>query len=127
MLYEINFTMPTLKIKDIEDYKTRVEEILFWQVKDTLAMKTVAFKGIADIRSLGDFFLILAMILFSLITLPFAIAYLVICFLELLLYTIFLPLYLIPIVRILPTIVCTAVWSLSVAVGFFGGVALERL
>ncbi len=127
MFYQVSYTQPTLKIKRVEDYKARVKEIVFWQIKDTLSLKWTAFTSLFEIRSLEDFFLAAFMFLFSLLALPFAIVYLALCVVELALDSLLLPLYLIPVVRILPTVVCVAVWATSFAVGIFGGVALEKL
>ena len=126
MFYEVNFTMPSLNIKTVEDYKERVSEILLWQIKDTAASKAAGFLMLIQPRSLEDLFLSAIFILWGLVTLPFAIAYIAICLLELAVETLLLPFLLIPGVRIVPFSLVIIIWSLSIAVGFLGGAALMQ-
>ena len=126
MFYTIKYTMPTLKIKTVEDYKTRVNEILSWQIKDTLQSKWIGFASLFQSKSIDDILLCLGFMLFSIITLPFTLLYVVLCLTELLLDTLFLPLFLVPIVRVVPTIIVVIVWALSLAVGVFAGAMLQR-
>lgn len=126
MFYEVKFTMPTLKIKTIDDYKERVNEILFWQIKDTAVSKITGFDILFHLTCFEDFLLALFFIGWSIITLPFTLAYIALCFVELLVATLLLPLFLIPIIRIIPTIIETIVWSCSFAIGVFAGAALQR-
>ena len=126
MFYEVKLTMPTVKIKTIDDYKERVDEILFWQIKDTVAYKTAGFDILFHLTCFEDFLWALFFIALSIITLPFALAYLALCFVELLVDTLLLPLLLIPVIRIIPTLIVIIVCSCSVAIGIFAGAALER-
>lgn len=126
MFYTVKYTMPTLKIKTVEDYKTRVDEILFWQIKDTLQSKWIGFASLFQSKTLDDVLLSLGLMLFGIITLPFTLLYVALCIAELLLDSLFLPLFLVPIARIIPTVVAVMVWSLSFAVGVFAGAMLQR-
>ena len=126
MLYEVKFTMPTLKIKTVDDYKERVREILFWQIKDTAISKIAGFDILLHLTCLEDFLIAIFFIMWSAITLPFAIAYIALCIVELLAVTLLLPLFLVPVIRIIPTAIEIAFWSCSVAVGFLAGAALQR-
>ncbi len=126
MFYTVKYTMPTLKIKTVEDYKTRVSEILSWQIKDTLQSKWIGFASLFQSKSLDDVLLCLGFMLFSIITLPFTLLYVVLCLTELLLDTLFLPLFLIPVVRIIPTVIVVIVWALSFGIGVFAGAMLQR-
>lgn len=126
MFYTVKYTMPTLKIKTVEDYKTRVDEILFWQIKDTLQSKWIGFASLFQSKTLDDVLLSLGLMLFGIITLPFTLLYVLLCIAELLLDSLFLPLFLVPIARIIPTVVAVMVWSLSFAVGVFAGAMLQR-
>ena len=127
MFYKVHFTMPTLKIKTIEDYKIRTDEILFWQIKDTLQSKLLGMTSLFQSRTLDDVFLSLGLLLISVITFPFTILYILLCLTELLLDTLFLPLFLIPVLRIFPTVITVIVWAISFGVGVFAGAVLERL
>ena len=93
MFYEFKYTQPTLKIKSVEDYKTRANEIIAWQIKDTLYSKWVGFESLFQSKSFDDVLFSLGIILFSIITLPFTLVYVLLCLTELLLDTIFLPLF----------------------------------
>ena len=93
MFYTIKYTMPTLKIKTVEDYKTRVNEILSWQIKDTLYSKWIGFGSLFQSKSFDDILFSLGLMLFSIITLPFTLLYVLLCLTELLLETLFLPLF----------------------------------
>ena len=126
MFYKVHFTMPTLKIKTIEDYKIRTDEILFWQIKDTLQSKLLGMTSLFQSRTLDDVFLSLGLLLISVITFPFTILYILLCLTELLLDTLFLPLFLIPVLRIFPTVITVIVWAISFGVGVFAGALLER-
>lgn len=126
MFYEVKFTMPTLKIKNVDDYKERMSEIVFWQVKDTVISKIMGFDILLHLTCFEDFLWALFFIAWSVITLPLALAYIALCFVELLVATLLLPLFLIPIIRIIPTIIETVVWSCSFAIGVFAGAALQR-
>lgn len=126
MFYTVKYTMPTLKIKTVEDYKTRVNEILSWQIKDTLQSKWIGFASLFQSKSLDDVFLCLGFMLFSIITLPFTLLYVVLCLTELLLDTLFLPLFLVPVIRIIPTVIVVIVWALSFGIGVFAGAMLQR-
>ena len=126
MFYKVHFTMPTLKIKTIEDYKIRTDEILFWQIKDTLQSKLWGMTSLFQSRTLDDVFLSLGLLLISVITFPFTILYILLCLTELLLDTLFLPLFLIPVLRIFPTVITVIVWAISFGVGVFAGALLER-
>ena len=126
MFYKVHFTMPTLKIKTIEDYKIRTDEILFWQIKNTLQSKLLGMTSLFQSRTLDDVFLSLGLLLISVITFPFTILYILLCLTELLLDTLFLPLFLIPVLRIFPTVITVIVWAISFGVGVFAGAVLER-
>ena len=126
MFYEFKYTQPTLKIKSVEDYKTRANEIIAWQIKDTLYSKWVGFESLFQSKSFDDVLFSLGIILFSTITLPFTLVYVLLCLTELLLDTIFLPLFLVPVIRIIPTIITVAVWCVSIAIGIFAGAMLQR-
>ena len=126
MFYKVHFTMPTLKIKTIEDYKIRTDEILFWQIKDTLQSTLLGMTSLFQSRTLDDVFLSLGLLLISVITFPFTILYILLCLTELLLDTLFLPLFLIPVLRIFPTVITVIVWAISFGVGVFAGAVLER-
>lgn len=126
MFYTFKYTMPTLKIKSVDDYKTRANEILSWQIKDTLQSKWIGFASLFQSKSLDDILLCLGFMLFSIITLPFTFLYVVLCLTELFLDTIFLPLFLVPVVRIIPTVITVIVWALSFAIGVFAGAMLQR-
>jgi hypothetical protein len=126
MFYKVHFTMPTLKIKTIEDYKIRTDEILFWQIKDTLQSKLLGMTSLFQSRTLDDVFLSLGLLLISVITFPFTILYILLCLTELLLDTLFLPIFLIPVLRIFPTVITVIVWAISFGVGVFAGALLER-
>ena len=126
MFYEIKFTMPALKIKNSDGYKIRVKEILCWQMKDTVLSKASGFVALFQSRSFDDFMLSLFLIAWSVITIPFAIVYILLCFVELIAETVLFPLFLVPVIRILPIAVATIIWSLSFAIGVFSGAALQQ-
>lgn len=126
MFYEVKFTMPTLKIKNVDDYKERVKEILFWQIKDTVLIKATGFVSLFQSRSLEDFGFSLFMMIWSLFTLPFVIVYIALCLFELFFDTIFLPLFFVPIIRILPIAITILIWSSTATIGVLAGAALER-
>ncbi|MBQ3642485.1 hypothetical protein II906_11265 [bacterium] len=126
MYYKIKFTMPSLKIKTVDDYKTRTHEILSWQIKETVKIKALGFATLFQSKSFDDILLSLMFILFSIITLPFTFLYVLLCLTELLIITILLPLFLVPILRILPTTISIIIWAVSFSVGIFAGASLER-
>ena len=125
MFIEVEYTKPTV-IKSIDDYKDRVEEILFWQIKDTVLVKILPFAEIFKSKTFEDLFWCLILIIFSVLGLPFSVAYICLSLVELLVNTILLPLYLIPLVRIIPTTVWVIIWACEFTVGIFGG-ALSRI
>ena len=120
------YTFPTIKIKSVDDYKTRVEEIFSWQIKDTLLGKVNTIASCFKIGSFLDIFLSLFMLCWIVCTLPFTVAYIILCLTELIVDTLLLPLCLIPVVRILPIIAIFIVWDISMVLGIFGGAALVR-
>lgn len=126
MFYTVKYTKPTLKIQTVKDYKTRVNEILSWQIKDTLQSKWIGFSSLFKSTSFDDVLLCLGLMLFSIITIPFTILYVVLSLTELLLESIFLLLFLVPVVRIIPTVIVVIVWALSLAVEVFAGAVLQR-
>ena len=126
MFYTFKYTMPTLKIKSVDDYKTRANEILSWQIKDTLYSKWIGFGSLFQSKSFDDILFSLGLMLLSIITLPFTLLYVLLCLTELLLETLFLPLFLVPVLRILPTIIIVVVWALSLGIGIFAGAVIER-
>ena len=126
MFYKVKYTIPTLKIKTTDDYKERVDEILFWQIKDTIVLRLTMFAELFQSKSFDDFILLLFLTVWSVLTIPFAVIYIVLCLVELLLDTLFLPLFLIPIARILPISIIMVVWALSCSIGIFAGAALQR-
>ena len=123
---QVSFTVPSLKIKSVADYRTRAKEILGWQIKETLRQKWVGLCAVFATRALDEILLTLFISLFSLITLPFAVVYVLLCFADLALTTLLLPLFLIPIIRAIPIALITLVWALSVAVGVFAGAPLVQ-
>ena len=118
--------MPSLKIKTVDDYKTRTHEILSWQIKETVKIKALGFATLFQSKSFDDILLSLMFILFSIITLPFTFLYVLLCLTELLIITILLPLFLVPILRILPTTISIIIWAVSFSVGIFAGASLGR-
>ena len=126
MSNEIFFTVPTLKILTVADYKERVNEILFWQIKETFTNKISGLTIIFQSKSIEDFLLSLLVLAWTIITLPFTLVYFTLCLIDLMAITILLPLYLIPVVRILPITVETLIWSLSIAIGAWSGAALVQ-
>lgn len=126
MFYTFKYTMPTLKIKSVDDYKTRANEILSWQIKDTLYSKWIGFSSLFQSKSFDDILFSLGLMLFGIITLPFTLLYVLLCLTELLLETLFLPLFLVPVIRILPTIIIVIVWAVSLGIGIFAGAVIER-
>ena len=103
MYYEFSVTPPT-NIKSVATYRQRMREIIYGQ------MRTIFAKG----RFMNVFFWLLAVFF-----IPLSVLYLFGCVLEILFDTILFPLSLVPIVRIIPTAVRIAVWSLTVAIGCF--------
>lgn len=126
MFYSVKYTMPTLKIKTVENYKTRINEILSWQIKDTLQSKWIVFASLFQSKTLDDVLLCLGFMLLSIITLPFMLLYVVLCLTELFLDTLFFPLFLVPVVRIIPTVIVVIVWALSFCIGLFACAMLQR-
>ena len=124
MKINVKFTVPSLKIKSVADYKARAREILGWQIKQTVSQKCVGLGAIFSARALDDIPLVLLISVFSLITLPFSLVYVLLCLVELALATLLLPLFLLPVIRVLPIAAITLVWALSVAVGFWAGAPL---
>ena len=129
MFYSTQITIPT-KPKSIADYKERIHEILHWQIRQTVAIRVFAIKSFlsGEIKTLLD---LIALLFFGaigaalfLITLPFALVSLGACLIEVLWLTITLPLYLIPGIRILPTIVSALLFGAYIAFGIFGMAAL---
>lgn len=103
MYYEFSVTPPT-NIKSVETYRQRMREIIYGQMRNVFA------KG----RFMSGFFWLLAVFF-----IPLSVLYLFGCILEILFDTILFPLSLVPVVRIIPTAVRIAVWSLTVAIGCF--------
>ena len=126
MFYKFNYTMPTLKIKSSKDYRQRVNEILFWQLKETVQLKTTAFISMFQIRTFEDFLYSLFFVLWAIITLPFTLLYFILCITELVVETLLFPIYLIPILRIVPIVITTIIWALSLGIGIFAGAAIEK-
>ena len=126
MFYKFNYTMPALKIKSANDYKQRVNEIIFWQIKETLQLKATAFISLFQIRTFEDFLLSFALLLWAVITIPFTLLYFALCFIEMLIETLLFPLFLIPIVRYLPFIIVVIIWALSLGIGIFAGAAIDK-
>lgn len=103
MLYTYEITPPT-NIKSVATYRQRMREIIYGQMRNVFA------KG----RFMNVFFWLLAVFF-----IPLSVLYLFGCVLEILFDTILFPLSLVPIVRIIPTVMRIAVWSLTVAIGCF--------
>lgn len=103
MYYEFSVTPPT-NIKSVATYRQRMREIIYGQMRNVFA------KG----RFMNVFFWLLAVFF-----IPLSVLYLFGCVLEILFDTILFPLSLVPVVRIIPTAVRIAVWSLTVAIGCF--------
>lgn len=103
MYYEFSVTPPT-NIESVATYRQRMREIIYGQMKNVFA------KG----RFISPFFW-----LFCIVFIPLSLVYLFGCIMEIFVDTLLFPLSLIPVVRVIPTAVRIAVWSLTVAVGCF--------
>lgn len=129
MIYSVRATMPT-KVKSIEDYKERIHEIFDWQIRQTIGIRTMILSFIfkEKVTSLADliFRLFLGILETALIivTLPFALVCVVISLVDALWTTIALPLYFIPVIRILPLLVSGILYGAYFAVGLIGIAAL---
>lgn len=108
MRYNIEFT-PLTKIKSWSTYKRRVREIFLGQIKNLFS----------PARFMNWFFW-----LFAIFFIPCSLIFFALSIVEFLLDTIFLPLFLIPIIRVLPFAIELIVWSLTVAIGRFSFVDL---
>lgn len=108
MYYSYQVTPPT-KIECVADYKERIYEITHGQ------MRNIVLKE----RLLNPFFW-----LFSVIAIPMSVAYFLLCLCEIIVDTILLPFFCIPIVRYIPFLVSVVVWSLGIAIGIFAFVPL---
>ena len=109
MRYEIIYTKPSLKIQSVDDYKIRIIEIVKGQMREL----------IQPYRFLNIYFW-----LFAIFYIPFSFLYLAFCLVELIFDTVFLPLSLTPVIRILPFIIASVVWGCTYAVGVFSCVSL---
>lgn len=103
MYYEFSVTSPT-NIKSVATYRQRIREIIYGQMRNVFAKS----------RFMNVFFWLLAVFF-----IPLSVLYLCGCILEILFDTILFPLSLVPVVRIIPTVVRIAIWSLTVAIGCF--------
>lgn len=103
MYYEFSVTPPT-NIKSVASYRRRMCEIICGQMRNVFA------KG----RFMSVFFWLLAVFF-----IPLSVIYLFGCVVEIVFDTILFPLSLVPVVRIIPTAVRIAIWSLTVAIGCF--------
>ena len=124
---EVVWTQPSLRITDFYDYKVRMDEIYSWQIHDSYELKSVALTSLFHVHSVKDFFEAILITVFSLVTMPCFILYFLLCLGEMVLDTLLLPLFLIPVVRLLPTAIVYLYWTVTAFVGFFAGAALMRL
>ena len=103
-------------IKNFSEYK---EYMLTLLVRISVAVKTKinAFTFSSDSGILAN--LIFGLI--SIITIPFTLLFIAFCLVEIALYTVLLPLYLIPYVRIIPTLVMLPTYLIHGILAIFAG------
>lgn len=109
MYYQIEYTKPTLIIKNVYEYKKRIREIVLGQLKEL----------ITPTRFMNVFFW-----LFSIFYIPFSLIYATLSLLEIIVDSILLPFSLVPIITYIPTIIRTLLWSLTLSIGVFSCVNL---
>ncbi len=108
MRYNLEFT-PLTRIKSIATYLQRVREIFCGQIKNLFS----------PARFLTWFFWV-----FAIFFIPCSMIYFAFSFVEFIMDSILLVLFLIPIVRIVPTAIEIIIWSLTIAIGRFSFVDL---
>ena len=108
MYYTFETTVPT-KIESIDDYDTRLNEIIYGQMGNVFLKE----------RFMTPFFWV-----FAILFIPLSVAYLVICVAEILVDTILLPISCAPKIRGIAFIISSIVWGLGAAVGIMALVPL---
>lgn len=103
MYYTVRMTPPT-RVVSIDTYKRRIKEIVFGQIKNLFN----------PAKLLSWYFW-----LFAIFFIPCSIIFLVCCLAEIIIDTIFLPLSLIPYVRVISLAAQLVIWSLTIAIGCF--------
>lgn len=110
MYYRVEFTRPTLKFENIDDYKDRVIEIVKGQIGEL----------VRPYRFLNPVFWI-----FCIFYIPFSFIYAALSIVELLADTILLPFHLIPYVRVIPMFISIIIWAATLSIGVFSCVNLQ--
>ena len=106
----MEYTQPKLRINNLADYKQRITEIIKGQLRELIRPSRFT-----NIRFW----------IFSIFYIPFSLLYILFSLLEIIVDTIFLPIFMIPGIRIVPTIFMITIWSFTIAIGCFSFVNLK--
>lgn len=133
MFYEISFDRPTIKIRNRDDYNERVNELFKWQIASGYVLKFEIIKSFGNIfraKNIVEFFTTLIMCalstIFLLFTLPFTIIATIISLIEFIWITVLHPIYRLPVIWVIPTIVSVLLASCYLTLCILGAGSLEK-